>query len=290
MQIELLQCGDIRLEVCPAIGGSITRFSIEGQDILRSASKEAFLHRDPGSMGAFPMIPYCNRVAGGCFWFEGRQIQLLKNFPPELCSIHGLGWTRAWSIDYKTETVLILSYDHDGRDWPWKFSSEQQFSVKSDRLDYKLSIKNLDSRPMPAGLGLHPFFPEKHLARLSCSFQGRWQCDSVGLPSQFLGLEKSDQFDGSATMNNYDVDHIYTGLNSDIGLRWDNKKYGVKFENSEEIFGYVVYSPPKHDFLCVEPITHLPNVINMDEQAGTMNELEPGDSMSICHSFVVSEE
>ena len=105
-----------------------------------------------------------------------------------------------------------------------------------------------------------------------------------------MGLEKSDQFDGSATMNNYDVDHIYTGLNSDIGLRWDNKKYGVKFENSEEIFGYVVYSPPKHDFLCIEPITHLPNVINMDEQAGTMNELEPGDSMSIRHSFVVSEE
>ena len=109
MQIELLQCGDIRLEVCPAIGGSITRFSIEGQDILRSASIEAFLHRDSGSMGAFPMIPYCNRVAGGRFWFEGLQIQLLKNFPPELCSIHGLGWTRAWSIDHKTKTCLLYT-------------------------------------------------------------------------------------------------------------------------------------------------------------------------------------
>ena len=39
-QIEFLQSGDIRLEVCPAAGGSITKFSIEGQDILRPAGKK----------------------------------------------------------------------------------------------------------------------------------------------------------------------------------------------------------------------------------------------------------
>ena len=66
-QIEFLQSGDIRLEVCPAAGGSITRFSIEGQDILRPASEEAIKNRDPGLMAAFPMVPYCNRIAHGLF-------------------------------------------------------------------------------------------------------------------------------------------------------------------------------------------------------------------------------
>ena len=80
MQIEFLQSGDIRLEVCPAAGGSITKFSVGGQDILRPASKEAIEQRDPGLMSAFPMVPYCNRIANGLFWFEGRQIQLEKNF------------------------------------------------------------------------------------------------------------------------------------------------------------------------------------------------------------------
>ena len=289
-QIEFLQSGDIRLEVCPAAGGSITRFSIEGQDILRPASEEAIKNRDPGLMAAFPMVPYCNRIAHGSFWFEGRQIQLKKNFEPELCSIHGLGWQRAWSIEHKNMVSLKLSYDHDGHDWPWKFHSEQFFRLEPDRLNYELSISNADSSAMPAGLGLHPFFFEQRLARMSCLFQGRWQCSSEGLPSHFVERVESDQFDASKAMSQFDLDHVYTSLNSDICLKWDNQKYGVSLLKSEGNFGYVVYSPPDGDFFCVEPISHLPNVINMDEQAGTMRVLEPGDSMSMCQTFVILKE
>ena len=290
MQIEFLQSGDIRLEVCPAAGGSITKFSVEGQDILRPASEEAIEQRDPGLMSAFPMVPYCNRIANGLFWFEGRQIQLEKNFEPELCSIHGLGWQRAWSVEHKSMALLKLSYDHDGHDWPWKFYSEQCFRLEPDRLNYELSISNADSSTMPAGLGLHPFFFEQRLARMSCLFQGRWQCNSEGLPNHFVVRVEPDQFDGSKTMSEFDLDHVYTSLNSDICLKWDNHKYGLSLLKSDGNFAYVVYSPPEGDFFCVEPVSHLPNVINMDEQAGTMRALEPGDSMSICQTFIVLKE
>ena len=290
MQIEFLQSGDIRLEVCPAAGGSITKFSVEGQDILRPASEEAIEQRDPGLMSAFPMVPYCNRIANGLFWFEGRQIQLEKNFEPELCSIHGLGWQRAWSVEHKSMALLKLSYDHDGHDWPWKFYSEQCFRLEADRLNYELSISNADSSAMPAGLGLHPFFFEQRLARMSCLFQGRWQCNSEGLPNHFVLRVEPDQFDGSKTMSEFDLDHVYTSLNSDICLNWDNHKYGLSLLKSDGNFAYVVYSPPEGDFFCVEPVSHLPNVINMDEQAGTMRALEPGDSMSICQTFIVLKE
>ena len=91
-------------------------------------------------------------------------------------------------------------------------------------------------------------------------------------------------------MSQYDLDHVYTALNSDLCLKWDNQKYGVSLLKSEGTFGYVVYSPPMGDFFCVEPISHLPNVINMDEQAGTMKDLEPGDSMSIRQTFVILKE
>ena len=59
---------------------------------------------------------------------------------------------------------------------------------------------------------------------------------------------------------------------------------------SEGTFGYVVYSPSKGDFFCIEPISHLPNVINMEERAGKMQVLEPGDSMPICQTFIVFKE
>ena len=86
------------------------------------------------------------------------------------------------------------------------------------------------------------------------------------------------------------MDHVYKTLNSDLCLKWDNQNYGLSLLKSEGTFGYVVYSPPKDDFFCVESISHLPNVINMDEQAGTMKVLEPGHSMSICQTFVILKE
>ena len=91
-------------------------------------------------------------------------------------------------------------------------------------------------------------------------------------------------------MSQYDLDHVYTEPKSNLRLKWDNQKYGISLLKSDGTFGYVVYSPPTGDFFCAEPVSHLRNVINMDEQAGTMKVLEPGDSMSMRQTFVILKE
>ena len=56
-EIEL-QHGSLRLSVCPALGGAITRLSIEGIDVLRPWDGSDSVRR----AGCFVLAPFSNRV------------------------------------------------------------------------------------------------------------------------------------------------------------------------------------------------------------------------------------
>ena len=45
-------------------------------------------------------------------------------------------------------------------EWPWRYRAEQQFQLNPSALTVSLSIENLAQSPMPAMLGLHPYFGE----------------------------------------------------------------------------------------------------------------------------------
>ena len=290
MGSEVLCNGELELEVFPFIGGAIGAFSFGGQDLLRKASAEAISQCDPGLMGAFPMLPFCNRIENGRFKFGGRWVQLERNFDHRTNSIHGIGWKREWSVEFRSSDSLRLSYEHDAKNWPWKFVSRQNFQLEPDRLIYDLSIINSDQSDMPAGLGLHPFFPDSQNARVTGVFDGCWNCSHRGVPSEFRLLGTSEALSGETTMSEIELDHVYVGLRSDIEVRWDSRPYYLTLLSSNENHAHVIYSPIGEDFFCIEPVSHLPNVINMDESAGNMSILKPGESLSIQIVFIVSEE
>jgi aldose 1-epimerase len=52
---------------------------------------------------------------------------------------------------------MRLDYRED-QDWPWCFEAVQDFQLVQDALTLSMSVRNLDKRPMPAGLGRHPYF------------------------------------------------------------------------------------------------------------------------------------
>ena len=290
MKSQVLRSGELQLEVFPSIGGCIGAFSTSGQDLFRKASADAISQCDPGLMGAFPMLPYCNRIENGRFWFGGRWIQLEKNFDNRTNSIHGIGWKQGWSVECASSEALTLSYEHDGRDWPWRFVSQQHFQLEHDRLIYDLSITNADRNEMPAGLGLHPFFPESKKARVTGLFDGCWNCSDRGVPSDFQVLGPREGLSGEATMSEVGLDRVYVGLRSDIEVRWDNRPYYLTLLSPKEAHAHVIYSPVGEDFFCIEPVSHLPNVINMNQTAGNMSILNPGESLSIQIVFIVVEE
>ena len=58
---------------------------------MRPATQAGLSAKDSLEMGCFPLIPFSNRIHNGRFSFQGKQIKMLPNFPPEAHTIHGQG-------------------------------------------------------------------------------------------------------------------------------------------------------------------------------------------------------
>ena len=91
-----LRAGRLALEVLPAAGGSIARFDHLGdkgrQPLLRGTDKH---YADVLESACFPLVPYANRIRGGSFQCDGREVRLSTNLPGDASPLHGQGWRAA---------------------------------------------------------------------------------------------------------------------------------------------------------------------------------------------------
>src|SRR5258708_7916801 len=100
--------GADRCELLPHLGGSIGAWTVEGQQMLRTASAAAIAARDPFGMGSFPLVPYSNRIGNGAFEWDGKIVTLARNFLPEPHAIHGVGFERSWQVQGGAGDSVLL--------------------------------------------------------------------------------------------------------------------------------------------------------------------------------------
>ena len=103
-----LKCGRLELVLAPATGGSIARFDwIDGNwrtPVLRGTDPT---NTDVLAMGSFPLVPYVNRVRGGCFTFRRREVRLEPNMAADPSPLHGQGWLRPWTVESDGATEAV---------------------------------------------------------------------------------------------------------------------------------------------------------------------------------------
>lgn len=148
-------------EFRPDLGGRLTRLALmSGDDIVVPLQENDF---DPlvwPKAGAYPLIPYHNRIARGRLAVGGGSV-LLPSHPAVLPhSLHGPAQRCPWTLREHSPAGVTMHLDYEAdADWPWDFAASQSFSVSDDTLSIHLSVCNRDQRVMPAGLGWHPYFP-----------------------------------------------------------------------------------------------------------------------------------
>ena len=97
------------LDLLPEIGGAVSRFAVDGADVLRPAPADTM---DVLQTACFPLVPFANRIANGRFTFDGRTIQLPKNFGDHSHVLHGQGWQNPWRTIAQDETSATLAFEH----------------------------------------------------------------------------------------------------------------------------------------------------------------------------------
>ena len=267
------------LVLLPASGGAIGALRHDGRDVLRPAPTGA---HDPLETGCFPLIPYANRIAHGRFEFAGREHRLPLNFGDHPHSLHGLGWQAAWTVTETGADHATLAHTHDGgAGWPWAYRAEQRFGLTADEMRVELAITNIADVPMPAGLGLHPYFPCDADTYLTFTAERVWLAGETMLPTQPAAADAFGDWSATAPVAGATlIDNAYDGWDGAAGIGQGWGGFAMRGEGASVLH---LYRPPGADFFCAEPVSHLPDAINRDG----MQVLAPGETQTLAMTLSV---
>ena len=278
-----LSAGNLRVELSPSIGGCISAFEWTAKGaahpILRKCHTpiEKVLDAD-----CFPIVPYVNRIRGGCFTFRGRTVRLQPNMPGDPSPLHGQGWLNPWTVEQLDVSNAVLSYDHAAGEWPWSYEARQHFTLDDQGLSIRLSCRNTSKDAMPCGLGVHPYFPCGPGTKIDTRVDCAWTVDENVLPVAKVPAEGRYDLNHRSVCGQ-DLDNGFGGWGGEAHMTDAGWPYELRLSSPEAKF-FQLYSPPQGQIFVAEPVTHANCALNHPESewpALGMRVLEPGDAMSL---------
>jgi aldose 1-epimerase len=257
-----LSAGAIAVDLYPTLGGRIGRLrhvSEDGEfDFLLPLDPDSFDPAQWQRAGCFPMLPFTNKFRDNRLEWDGGIVKVAQ--PGSAAWFHGWGHRKAWSVDELGPSHCLMSLVVEESDaWPWTWRAELRFGVDPGGLDIVLQVTNLSTRPMPAGLGFHPYFAMGQGAEVTVFADSIWHGNpaSESLPVLQRRLDgplrfvlrrhalPRDTFTWFCETGRAAARIDYPGTQRHVGV------------SSPEAGHVVVHYRAGESFLCVEPCTHL---------------------------------
>lgn len=212
------------------------------------------------------MVPFCSRITDGRFQFDGRQIQLPPNNPPGKHAIHGQGFQGCWQLLEQLENSLTLAFTHEPAAWPWHYTVELTATLIRRQLEINVCVANRSTQSMPLGVGLHPFFPRTPRMIVSALTTHQLMLDDEGLPIAISEIPNELNMQPPMALANLVLDHVFLGWNGRTNLFWPEHKTSLCLSAAKSSRGLVVWAPANEKFVCIEPVTNLPDAFNHADQ------------------------
>jgi aldose 1-epimerase len=281
--IVRLAAGNLRVALSPSVGGSISAFEWTGRGGPRSILRECHgpLQKSLDA-ASFPLVPFVNRIRGGDFTFRGREVRLAPNMAGDPSPLHGQGWLNAWRVDEQSERRAVMSFAYSAGEWPWDYEARQEFALDGGGLSVRLSCRNTSAKPMPCGLGQHPYFACGPATRIDAEVTHVWTIDALVLPVDRIPA------DGKYDLRNrlvcgQDLDHGFGGWNGTAAMTDPDWPYEVQLSSPDARF-FQLYSPGEGGIFVAEPVTHANAALNAPEAQWAelgMRVLEPEETASL---------
>lgn len=265
------------LALSPEIGGSIARFTYRGRPILRGAVQPA----GPLDGACFPLVPYCNRIRGGVFTFRGVTVRIAPNMAGDPSPLHGDGWLGPWLVESHREAEACLFFAHAPAEWPWAYEARQTFRLSVSGLEAEISCRNLSDRPMPCGLGFHPYFPCDEKTSIVTRVEAVWEVDEELLPTGTAPATGRYALDGKPACAR-GLDNGYGGWGGEMRLVYGDG--AITRMTSPDARFFQIYSPPFGRLLAAEPVSHANAALNEPDERWAelgLRVLGPGEAMRL---------
>ena len=160
-----------RAEVWPSLGFNCFRWQA-----VRDGRTLDLLYTDPALFGdgrptrsGVPVLfPFPNRIRDGRFTWDGKEYHLPIDDPARKNAIHGFACRHPWRVvgqGADSSSAWVTGEFQTGRDapdclplWPTDHLIRITHRLGANVLRVEAEVVNPDGRPLPFGLGYHPYF------------------------------------------------------------------------------------------------------------------------------------
>ncbi|APG93037.1 aldose epimerase family protein (plasmid) [Sinorhizobium americanum] len=263
------------------MGGRLLEFRRKGgPHIAIPTEAHSFESTNWPRAGAYPLVPYHNRLADATIVAGGESVHLRSHPAAVPHTLHGPGHTRPWTVGTHDANrfTMSLGYAADD-DWPWDFRAEQHFELSETNLRLTMSVENCSGRPMPAGMGWHPYFASR---------------EAVVSDAGYLWPHRSDYLPDATRVAVAEEDGVVRMATAYLE-GWTKAKVALPHGFSATMkasspFGFLVVHRGDPAHICVEPVTHVANAWNLSlpsSQTGAVL-LQPGEALKGSIEILIS--
>ncbi|MGL5080847.1 MAG: aldose epimerase [Microcoleaceae cyanobacterium] len=261
------------LEVVPERGGLITRWRVQGKELLY-LDEDRF--SDPGLTvrGGIPILfPICGNLPNDTYEYQGKQYTLKQ---------HGFARDLPWTVtqqsveSWASITLVLRSNVQTRAMYPFDFELEFTYTLKGNHLEIFQRFTNLcglsDEIPpqvMPFSTGLHPYFLAQDKSKL--------QFEIPAMQYQDQDTKKLHDFTGQFDPKLEEVDIIFNSpLTSLAAIATDySRNLRIFLSYSSAYSNLVFWTVKDKDYYCLEPWTAPRNALNLGK---LLTCLKPGTS------------
>jgi aldose 1-epimerase len=269
-----LRSGAYTAKVAPAAGGRVASLmwheAAPNVPLLVELEQPSFDEHDWPKAGAFPMLPFTNRLPREGFRFNGCVFRPEPS--PAGFAMHGFGHRRTLSVVELSRGRALMRLAYDGADagWPWAWSGQQEVELSEYGMTLTVSVRNESAKVMPLAMGWHPYHPVgSDAAREDLRFVAvaRRELDGQGSADGRDGAPSFAMRRGETA--------AFTQWTGQLRLRVPG---GVIAVECKGVRFLVLHRPHSGDYICAEPITSLPGQLGMASAPLSPGVVEPGET------------
>jgi len=244
-----------RLEIVPERGGIVTRWAIQGQEILY-LDQERFQDPTLSVRGGIPILfPICGNLPNNQYTHNQKSYTLPQ---------HGFAREMPWQvIDQNTDsgaslTLRLTSNSATKKVYPFDFEVDFIYQLQGNHLNITQRYTNLSTEKMPFSTGLHPYFWVKDKSQLS-----------FDIPANILQDHKTldiRPFDGTFDLSQAEIDAVFKQVNRQSASFSDRQRHLALNLDYSDLYGTLVFwTLQDKDYICLEPWTAPRNALNTGE-------------------------
>ncbi len=244
------------------------------------------------------LFPFPGRIAGTSLHWQGTSYPLEPG-DGRGNAIHGFVHERPWRVVEQSPSRVVAQFHASVDDpallqrWPADFRITATCEIGQRRLTSRFLLENPDQRPLPCGLGTHPYFalplggPSADACVVKLPVSSSWELVDMNATGQKLPLADAAALQQGRPFAALTLDNVFSDLmfqESTCQAAVEDPGTGTRVILSfDRTFREcVVYTPPHRQAICIEPYTCVPDPFRL-EQIGVdagLRVLAPGESFT----------